>query len=325
MLFSSLQRTSAMLLSIVAAFLYFTSTTTPASAQDVMYVHLNSTPTDVQVSLSDGFIIVSAGLEVIRLTPDFLIDSTAQIEDRRPGYRIAISHNTSESLLVCKEDFCTKYLVDWEYGEFYDEMRIGRGFDLVPLSLEFGGFYIGTSDGTSIIVLQIDPDYGFVIRDYDEAFNDKNFDHRKFLHGFEQTEVLYFVVQDNGTTEITNNIRIMRFCNDTEFNAAYEAILDCGTVSDKSKVTVSITQLDVFTLTVAVTTDDDTNICSFSLDDINSEMDASYSLCSSGDHNNLSIPLAWYNERTCEVFSLATVSDSELMHNITIITCISIF
>ena len=317
--------TSAMLLSIVAAFLYFTSTTTPASAQDVMYVPLNSTPTDVQVSLSDGFIIVSAGLEVIRLTPDFSINSTAQIDDGRPGYRIAISHNTSESLLVCKEVFCTKYLVDWDYEEFYfpEDITI-RGFDFVPLSLEFGGFYIGTSDGTSINVLQIDPD-GFVLSDYDEAFNDKNFHHRKFLHGFEQTEFVYFVVQDNGTTEITNNVRIMRFCNDMEFEAAYEAILDCGTVSDKSKVTVSTTPFDVFALTIAVATDDDTNICSFSLDDINSEMDASYSLCSSGEHNNLSIPLVWYNERTCEVFSLAAVSDSKLMHNITIITCISIF
>ena len=299
------------LLAVTTVFMVFHLLTTgTAPVGNGMYLPLNSTPTDIQVSLLDGSIVVSAGTEIFRLNIiDFTLNGSVTTHDHEPGHRIALPHNTSETILVCKDSFCTHYYIDWELGEFYMYTMVARGFDSVPLSVYPEGFYIGTSDGTSINIKHFNEEDS-TEREYDWAFTNITFNRRKFLQGFQYGDFVYFVVQDNGTNLIANNVRVIRLCHDLDyiaFDAAYEAVLDCGKVSPNSKVEVSSNILngygDNVTVTIAVTTEDDTNICSFSIDDINSEMDASYDLCSSRDSSDLRIPLVWYNDRTCGVFS----------------------
>ena len=276
---------------------------------DPIRLQLDTAPTDVQVSLYDGSIVVSAGQELLLLNPDFTLNSSVTTHDRRVGQRIALSRNASDVVLVCKEGYCTHYTVDWEYEEILvSSEQVGSGFGSVPLSTELNGFYIGTSDSSSFKVEQINED-GFFMHDYHQFFRNTNFYQRQFLHGFEYGNFVYFVVRDNGTNDVTNNIRVMRFCHDLEqpaFKAAFEAILDCGVMSPNRKVEVANSLLDEFgnaRITVAVTTDGETNIYSFLLDDIDAEMDASFTKCST--NGSLTISLAWYYERTCLTFSIS--------------------
>lgn len=298
------------LLAVTAVFMAFhlLAIGTPP-VEDGMYLPLNSTPMDIRVSPLDGSIVVSAGPDILRLDIDFTLNGTVTTHDHQPGHRIALSHNTTDTILVCKDSFCTHYYVDWELEELYLSTKVARGFDSVPLSVDPEGFYIGTSDGRSINIKHFDVEDN-TEREYDWAFTNNTFNQRKFLQGFQYGGFVYFIVQDNGTSLIANNVRIIRVCHDldsTSFDAAYEAVLECGKVSPGSKVEVSNSILNGnnFTITISITTDDDTNICSFSINDINSEMDASYDLCSSRDSSDLKIPLVWYNERTCGVFSEA--------------------
>ena len=280
------------------------------SAQDdPIHLQLDTAPTDVQVSLYDGSIIVSAGQELLLLNPDLTLNSSVTTLDGRAGQRIALSRNASNVVLVCKEGYCKHYAVYWEEEDISQPKQIGYGLDGVPLSTEPNGFYIGTSDSSSFKVEQINED-GFFIHDYHQRFRNANFYQRQFLHGFEYGNFVYFVVRDNGTNDVTNNIRVMRFCHDLEqpaLEGAFEAILDCGVMSPSSKVEVANSLLDEFgnaRIIFAVTTDDETNICSFLLDDIDTEMDASFTKCST--NGSLTIPLAWYySERICLAFSIS--------------------
>jgi hypothetical protein len=290
----------------------FTFAITPADARDdaPASLQLDSAPLDLQVSLYDGSIVVSAGMELFLLDPNLTVSSSVMVHDRIPGQRIALPHNSNDSVLVCKEEFCSHYDVDWMYDEEIYEFvsPVARGFDSVPLSVEPTGFYIATSDGRSIDIKQLDEN-GNPMRDYNWAFNNNQFYQRQFLEGFQYGDFIYFVARDNGTSELANKVRVIRLCHGftmRAFSAAYEAILECGEMSANSKVEVSSSLLDEFgnpMITFAVTTDEDTNICSFSLDNINAEMDASYTWCSSNENSSLIIPLAWYNERTCGIFS----------------------
>lgn len=297
------------MLSVVAIYC-LSFATTLADAQDVVYLQLDNTPLDMQVSPWDGSIIVSAGLEMHRLNPDFTLNSSVITHDRRPARRIAVSSNASHIVLACKETYCTLYDVDWMYQMFYHNKLVGRGFYSVPLSIDPQGFYIGTSDSNSIDIIHFNEDFTSN-RNYERSFNNNSFYQRQFLQGFQYNNFVYFIVRDNGTNEISNNVRAVRVCHELHYNilfdAAYEAVLDCGVMSASSKVEVGSNLMDEFgnaTITLAVTTDDETSICSFSLEAINSEMDKSYTLCSSGRNNSLVIPLAWYSERTCSTFTL---------------------
>ena len=302
---------SVIVLTLVA-FHCFAVAITPADAQDdaVLSLQLDSTPVDLQVSLYDGSIIVSAGLELILLSPNLAVSSSVMVHDRTPGQRIALSHNSSDSVLVCKESICTHYYIDWMYEEeIYGTVSpVARGFDSVPLSVEPLGFYIATNDGQSIHITQIDEN-GIVMRDYDWAYRNSQFYQRQFLEGFQYGEYVYFVARDNGTSEIANQVRVIRLCHSftmPAFSAAYEAILECGEMSASSKVQTSSNLLDEFgnpMITFAATTDEETNICSFSINDIDAEMNASFTQCSNIENSGLIIPLAWYDERRCGIFS----------------------
>ena len=275
-----------------------------------VHLQLDSPPTDLQAAVfEDGVaVVVSAGNEIHLLDHNLTPISSIRTYDGRVGHRITISRNSSETVLVCKETYCTHYVFDWFGNAIIQYKNAGRsrGFNNFPLAIEPDGFYIATADRTSFAVEQFD-DLLDSLRSYDWPFLYTITFKRQFLHGFVYEDNVYFVVQDNGTAPLSNNVRILRFCHEIlVFDASYEAILDCGMVSANSKVEVSSSPLEIFgfedaAITLAVTTNGDTSICRFSLDDINAEMDASYTQCSHND--TLPIPLVWYNERTCAAFN----------------------
>ena len=296
-------------LSVVAAYCFLGCAAQHAGAQQsLLYYHVDSPPTDLQVSPFDWSIIVSAGQKLHLLNSDFSPNSSVSTRDREEVYRIAPSYNTSDIVLACKDSYCTYYDIDWLLEDIFTSRTIGRGYDSFPLSLDPDGFYIASTDSVSMTVLQLDQDSN-TLRTYDGAFRNENFLRRQFLHGFQNGNFVYFIVRDNGTLS-ANNVRILRFCHDYEvfeFDAAYEAVLECSAMSPSSRVEVSHSLMDEFgnaVITISVTTDQETNLCSFFLQDINAEMDESYNVCSSGENNALTIPLVWYNERTCATFSI---------------------
>ena len=299
---------SLAVLSIVGARCFLSTAAQPtATLQSYLYYHLDSPPTDLQVSPFDASIIVSAGQKLHLLNPDFSPNSSLLTHDRTEVHRIALSYNTSDVVLACKDGYCTHYEVDWLFPEILTSTMVGRGYDSFPLSLDPGGFYIASTDSISMTILQLDQDSN-TLRNYDGVFQNENFLRRQFLHGFQMGNFVYYIVRDNGTHS-SNNVRIMRLCHDTEvsdFDAEYEAVLECSAVSPSSKVEVSHNLIDEFgnaVITISVTTDHETNLCSFFLEDVNAEMDKSYTQCSNGENNALAIPLVWYTEQTCTTFS----------------------
>ena len=279
------------------------------SAQ-VMYQPLDSAPQDLQVSRFDGSIVVSAGYMLHLLNPDFSLNSTVMNINRKVVHRIALSHNATHVLLACMEAHCTHYEIDWHYErEIYRNSQIVIGFDGVPLSINPDGFYVASADPLAIVVKEVSEDGG-IIRDSEPAIRNDDFYRRQFLTGFEHGGFVYFIARDNGTNDISNKVRIVRLCHhgidERGFNAMYEVVLECGPISPNSKVEVSNNIINVYgnsVIVLSVTTDEETRIISFLLDDIDAEIDASYAICSSGNNNTLSIPLAWYTERTCLTFS----------------------
>ena len=272
-----------------------------------LYFQLESPPTDLQVSPFDASIVVSAGIKLHLLNPDFSPNASVTTHDWQEVYKIGLSYNTSDIVLACKDTGCTHYDVDWLDESFFTSRNTGSGFDNVPLSLDPAGFYVANSDTQAIKVLQIDQD-GLNMREFEGIFQNPSFYQRQFLYGFVHGEYVYYISRDNGTNA-SNNVRVMRLCHDFEmftFDAAYEAVLECSAMSATSRVEVSHSLMDAFgnpVITFSVTTDHETNICSFAIADIDAEMDTSYTLCASGNHNALKIPLVWYDQRTCTTFS----------------------
>lgn len=299
---------------VLSALAVYFAAITPADSQDGdMYFELSRVPTDLQVSVVDGSVVVSAGDEIHRLYPNLTLINTIRTHDRKAGHRIALSHNNTGSVLVCKETYCTFYNFDWLFGDtLIQPKRVNAGYNSFPLSIEPDGFYTAGCDGVSVAVEQFD-EYFDSVRSYEWPFLPTINFKRHFLYGFVYRDFVYFITRDNGTTLPSNNVRLLRYCHELpsdddngagRFDAAYETILECGEISASSKVIVSTTPLDEFgnaLITLAVTTNEATTICSFSLSDIDAEMDSSFTQCS--NNNSLVIPLVWFRERTCAAFS----------------------
>ena len=296
---------------LLSLFLLYSATAQPATVQgsDLYYGGLASPPTDLQVSPVDASIVVSAGNMLHRLNPDFSHNSSVTTVDRQAVYRIALSHNTSDVLLACKDVHCTRYDVDWIFQSLFTHNRVADGFDGIPLSTDPSGFYIASSDTLEMSIEQIDQD-GLFTRDFVGIFDSNNFYQRQFLYGFVHGDYVYFIARDNGTlTSNTNNVRILRLCHDFEviaFEAAYEAVLECSAMTVNSRVEISHSLLNEYgniVITFAVITDIETNICSFFLDEINAEMDSAYDDCSSDNYSSVQIPLVWYDQPNCFIFA----------------------
>ena len=289
-------------------------TTLPAAAAANYAV--DDPPTDMKISPWDGSVYVSAGARLIYLNADLTENASVPTI----GGRIAHAYNDTDIFMACTEEFCRRFNIDWPESDVYDPQDVIQGSSsttLVSVQLE-DQFYVGATENEDIILEQIDPrSPDPQLRVFDQSIVNENFYRRQFLYAFESEDYVYFLVRDNGTNDLTTNMRVMRVCQeeggtDYHFVAVYEAILECGDFSASSQVTVSesVVEMEVVgkATIIAITTNSKTNICIFSIGNIDMEMDMSYSECVSGDNNERTIPLVWYNDRTCGHFGVVSCS-----------------
>ena len=131
------------------------------------------------------------------------------------------------------------------------------------------------------------------------SFN--NNDGRRFVSGFFAGGYAYYVALDPSGS-FNKQIRIIRVCNDSvanEFNNQYELTLGCdGSNGFFSPTVLGVSVINEETLLIAISVKNSMDvICSYSLSDINSLMDATYQSCvvgSNGDKN-----INWESSVSC--------------------------
>ena len=124
---------------------------------------------------------------------------------------------------------------------------------------------------------------------------------RNFVSGFFAEGYAYYVALDPSGS-FNKQIRIIRVCNDSvanEFNNQYELTLGCdGSNGFFSPTVLGVSVINEETLLIAISVKNSMDIiCSYSLSDINSLMDATYQSCvvgSNGDKN-----INWESSVSC--------------------------
>ena len=130
---------------------------------------------------------------------------------------------------------------------------------------------------------------------------------RNFVSGFFAGGYAYYVAFDPPLSGSNRLIRIIRVCNDSianGFNNQYELTLGCGTNLFNPTV-LAVSVIDEETLLIAIRTSS-VDICSYSLSDINAEMDAAYQSCVVSNTGNKNIN--WESSGSCSDLSGSIVS-----------------
>ena len=130
---------------------------------------------------------------------------------------------------------------------------------------------------------------------------------RNFVSGFFAGGYAYYVAFDpsSGSNRL---IRIIRVCNDSianGFNNQYELTLSCGGTNLFSPTVLGVSVIDKETLLIAIRTNS-VHLCSYSLSEINSLMDATYQSCVVSNTGMKNIN--WQSSVSCSVLSGSIVS-----------------
>ena len=116
-----------------------------------------------------------------------------------------------------------------------------------------------------------------------DAGNGFNENQRTFYGGFYHSGYGYYIVTD--LEGVSDGLRIIRVCNDTAttLDYQYELVLLCGSIIGSNTDVVGISIVDDNTLVIGFRsvqiTDQVNEICTYSLSDINKEMDDFYESC----------------------------------------------
>ena len=273
---------------------------------------LSESPTDLVVSIT-GEVFVGAGSRVYRLNGDLSLNASILISGR--GARVqkmALSLNESKIALCLSDGSCLVYNSDFMGSPFEESTSVGvvviPGSSIALLiapSMYGDTFYVGSqgresaSDLDIILLGQYELSHSETFRSSETDFTvySDNFQ-RDFIGSFQYNSFVYYVVVDNGTESSGHNIRILRVCddpNDNRFSALYEAILDCGTLSQETKIS-SFSSVDTFggatefTGVIGITGGGQSRVCSFHVADVDKEMLKTFEECADGTAD---IPLAW--------------------------------
>ena len=189
------------------------------------------------------------------------------------------------------------------------ETNSGTATSLVVFTGGDDSFYTGSYVNQRILYHQ----YGFAGSTLSRATNDgdqltlANFD-RIFLSGFFASGYAYYVVNDPPTSGAARRLRIIRVCNDSAangFNNQYELTLGCDSEDDffaPTLIDVPVSVINEETLLIAIRADSVDDICSYSLSEINSLMDAAYQSCVVDGTGNKNI--FWQSSVSCSGVSL---------------------
>ena len=270
---------------------------------------LSDVPTDLVVSIN-GEIFVSAGRRLYRLNEDLSLDASILVSGRDARVqKMVLSSNESKIALCLSDGSCVVYNSDFMGTAFEESTSVGRvvipGSSIAMIispSVYGDTFYVGSqgqnfASGLDVILLG---QYGLL---YGESFRSSGADftvysdnfQRDFIAGFKHKKFIYFIVVDNGTESSDHRIRILRVCDDPDdsrFSALYEAILDCGTLSQETQIS-SFTSVDgnfEFIVGIGITGGEQNRVCSFNVKDIDREMLKTFQECENGTND---IPLAW--------------------------------
>ena len=188
------------------------------------------------------------------------------------------------------------------------EDNIGAASNLVVFTAGGNTFYTGSFAGDDIRYRQ----YGFAGSSLSRTtstgqqttFSGFN---RNLVSGFFTGGYAYYVAFDPSSGS-NKQIRIIRVCNDSiasGFNNQYELTLGCDGTNFFGPIALGVTVINEETLLIAIRTSS-VHVCSYSLSDINSLMDAAYQLCVVNNTGTKNIN--WQNSVSCSVLSGSIVS-----------------
>ena len=271
------------------------------NSQPLIFLSLSSTVTHIDVSANGVF--VSTATQVYRLSP-----TLQQLGDSPAGgnvYGIA-STPDGEWCVVCIDagGLTCSVLNGFNLEASANRTLAISGFATTNLVLFTGGnisFYTGSYISNHILYRQ----YGFagstLSRATDPVHQQTFGFNRVFVSGFFASGYAYYIVNDPPTSGVNRKVRIIRVCNDSaanDFNNQYELTLGCDGNNDffnLALVGVSVTNEEM--LLIAIRSDSFDDVCSYSLSEINSLMDAAYQSCvvdGTGDKN-----IFWQNSISC--------------------------
>ena len=185
------------------------------------------------------------------------------------------------------------------------ETNSGTATSLVVFTATEGGdrsFYTGSVVNQRILYHQ----YGFAGSTLSRATNavhqqaSSGFN-RVFVNGFFASGYAYYVVNDPPTSSVSRRLRIIRVCNDSAaygFNNQYELTLGCdGNNAFFIPTLIDVSVINEETLLIAIRAESVDDVCSYSLSEINSLMDAAYNSCVVDGNGNKNI--IWQNSVSC--------------------------
>uniref|UniRef100_A0A1X7TYR3 IPT/TIG domain-containing protein n=1 Tax=Amphimedon queenslandica TaxID=400682 RepID=A0A1X7TYR3_AMPQE len=179
-------------------------------------------------------------------------------------------------------------------------------------------FYTGSYVNARILYHQ----YGFAGSTQSRATNpvhQQTFSfNRVFVSGFFASGYAYYFVNDPPTSGVNRRLRIIRVCNDSAaadgFNNQYELTLGCDDKESFFNPTLlGVSVINEETLLIVIRTSS-VDICSYSLSEINSLMDAAYQSCVVNGTGNKNI--YWQSPVLCSAGSsqlsgsICSISDS---------------
>ena len=115
---------------------------------------------------------------------------------------------------------------------------------------------------------------------------------RNFVSGFFAGGYAYYVTLERPSSTANKFIRIIRVCNSSVsngFNNQYELTLSCDGTNLFNPTVLGVSVIDEETLLIAISVNLMVDICSYSLSDINSKMDATYQSCVVNNTGNKNI------------------------------------
>ena len=260
--------------------------------------------TDVAVSSSGQVFVGDSGKGVLyRLDSSLVQQEIVAIPSGGSILRLALTPDESRLVACLSNGNCITYdaknLAKGPLRVFQGVLSSSDSVALVsaPVSGRGNSFYVGSSNGTVILIGQygLDGTAGNVSRTSGNLFSvTASWFTRSWYGGFVAGSYTYFVVLDVSTSASRTGVRVLRVCdnsNETSVAAMYEAEINCFSSSavETSSVLLGASLLESFpsggasTLVIGFSTPNVSpysRVCTVDLSSIDSSMNRSSASCS---------------------------------------------
>ena len=267
-----------------------------------------------------GRAYVSAGSQLYRLNSSLGLEEAREL--RSEAVNISLSSD-GRWLVVCLTDLsCEVYHANnFSAGHVFRRENVIISVDNFALFAAEDSFYVGgiyTVDGTGAQDQIILRRYGFagnqvgVEESGSYHITRENFI-RYFYGGFVRGSNAYYFGIDTNPNDV-RNIRVMRVCHNSNFNALYELTLTCGVAPNSGSRISGVSVAENFAGTAGATillsrgqpqSSHRNFVCLFSISDIDNIMERKFNTCTaaSGSATPHQLELAWkMGEISCNDF-----------------------